>query len=1336
MHQRLRQAFSALSSMALILAAVGVAPAAAASSATVSAQNPPSPTTRPAFPPHHLSTSLPLAPVPATIDDHLKGATGKVQVMVELQGDPAVVSYAQAGNSVSTARNQLNTIKGGQEAVATALRQLGGTEIYRLQRVYNGIAVSIDASQLPAIRKLSGVKAVHALVPKKLDLTTSVPLIGAPALWDPGNLGLTGTGMKIGIIDSGIDYEHADFGGFGAITPTIYLSNDYTVVGDVPGFPSEKVAGGYDFAGDDYNADPNAVTFNPVPTPDPDPSSCTSGGDVAEHGTHVAGIAAGYGETTDGLTYTGTYTSSLDESQFLIGPGVAPGAQLYSLRVFGCNGSTLLAGEAIEWAVDPNGDGDFSDHLDVINMSLGADYGSPYDPDSVASNNAALANVIVVASAGNAGNIYDIVGSPAVGDRVIAVASSRDSSAVLDGFRIDEDGALSGTVQPGAESAAFDWENSTPLTGTLVYPPDTSGGQATGCFTFNITNTTAISGNIVLLDWDTPSCGGSVTRTGNAVAAGAIGVLIADDSTVFDLSITGSAVVPALSIAKSVGDQLKNNLPGIVMTFDHAYHASLYTNDASIVDTLSEFSSRGARIRDLALKPDITAPGETIFSASNGTGNKGLDISGTSMASPHVAGSMALLREMHPLWSVEELKALAMNTALQDLRTQPELTSTVYGPATSGAGRIELQNTLGTDQVAFNASGAGLVSVSFGDQPVITTTTVARHIRVENQGAAPITYTVSYSDSVVEPGVSFVATPASLVVPAGHFATVVVSMTADASQMNHSIDPSVTPDEFGSWMSDASGFVVLDTGVSTPSMLRVPVYAAARPASDMHATNSSLNFGADTTIDLDGTGVQTGNEFDFVPDITSMVVPFESQYQDQLGPIGVPFIDEALFKNIGITSDREAEGTLNDTEIYVGISTYANWSVPYDFDTEFDVYFDTDLDGNPDYVMFNTALPDETDTFITQLVNLNTFDQTPEDLINGLPGTLFDTQPWNTSVMVMPVFAADLGLTPGHSRFNYQILSFSREFGNVDISPEMSYDADHPGLDFNDGGPGIPIWADEPGDSIDVAYNSLPAYTANDSQGVLLLHLHNTTGNHDEVLPVTAPTAQLSTSAQSVLENVGTVNVVATLDMTSGVTVTVPYTVSGTATPGTDYTGFTNGNFIFAPGTLTATKALNVVNDGAPEPPETVIVTLGTPDNALPGEPSVETITLNDVRTAQLSAAAQSVAESAGTISIIATLNGPTIITVTVPYTVSGTATQGTDYTGFTAGSFTFAPGDTTASKNITIVDDASIEPSETIIVTLGTPVNATLGATKVQTITIHDNDLYKTYLPLVERQP
>src|SRR5213076_3394619 len=105
-------------------------------------------------------------------------------------------------------------------------------------------------------------------------------------------------------------------------------------------------------------------------------------------------------------TFTGPYNvSTVASHAWTIGPGVAPRADLYSVRVFGCNGSTDVVVDAIDWAVDHD--------MDVINMSLGSVFGSKDDPSAVASTNAARAGVIVIASAGNSGPGSYIAGSPA-----------------------------------------------------------------------------------------------------------------------------------------------------------------------------------------------------------------------------------------------------------------------------------------------------------------------------------------------------------------------------------------------------------------------------------------------------------------------------------------------------------------------------------------------------------------------------------------------------------------------------------------------------------------------------------------------------------------------------------------------------------------------------------------------------------------------------------------------------------------------------------------------------------------------------------------------------------
>ena len=143
--------------------------------------------------------------------------------------------------------------------------------------------------------------------------------------------------------------------------------------------------------------------YQPVPHPDPNPLDCNG------HGTHVAGTAAGSGVLANGTTYTGPYNATTISGNIVdVGPGVAPKADLYAIRVFGCDGSTDVTVDAIEWAVDND--------MDVINMSLGSSFGTADDPSAVASTNAAKAGVIVVTSAGNSGPNQYITGSPGTAD--------------------------------------------------------------------------------------------------------------------------------------------------------------------------------------------------------------------------------------------------------------------------------------------------------------------------------------------------------------------------------------------------------------------------------------------------------------------------------------------------------------------------------------------------------------------------------------------------------------------------------------------------------------------------------------------------------------------------------------------------------------------------------------------------------------------------------------------------------------------------------------------------------------------------------------------------------
>ena len=134
-----------------------------------------------------------------------------------------------------------------------------------------------------------------------------------------------------------------------------------------------------------------------------------------------------------GTTYVGNYDGGTPIAALKIAPGQAPQARIYPLRVFGTTGSTNLTSKAIEWAIDPNGDGNFSDKMDVINMSLGSNFGYPDDDSAIPAANAATAGIIVCSASGNAGDSFYITSAPAVagGGKTIRAAMPNNSQKIV-----------------------------------------------------------------------------------------------------------------------------------------------------------------------------------------------------------------------------------------------------------------------------------------------------------------------------------------------------------------------------------------------------------------------------------------------------------------------------------------------------------------------------------------------------------------------------------------------------------------------------------------------------------------------------------------------------------------------------------------------------------------------------------------------------------------------------------------------------------------------------------------------------------------------------------------
>ena len=231
-----------------------------------------------------LIKSAPKTEVSAETAKEILKKQGPVTVMVELKEDPVAVVKARNGGSLSESEEKQiqDNLGKAQEKVAAQVAVLGGTVENRLQSAYNGLRVTIDSGQLANVEAIDGVKSVQAIPEQERSNTKSVPYIGAPNVWQgAGGTGYTGKGVKIAIIDSGVDYTHATFGGEG--TPDAFA--EATAAADPTPYYGPRFKGGYDFAGDSY-------TGQNTPQPDANPIDCEKFG----HGTHVAATAATCGE--------------------------------------------------------------------------------------------------------------------------------------------------------------------------------------------------------------------------------------------------------------------------------------------------------------------------------------------------------------------------------------------------------------------------------------------------------------------------------------------------------------------------------------------------------------------------------------------------------------------------------------------------------------------------------------------------------------------------------------------------------------------------------------------------------------------------------------------------------------------------------------------------------------------------------------------------------------------------------------------------------------------------------------------------------------------------------
>ncbi|RKE21303.1 S8 family serine peptidase [Streptomyces sp. TLI_171] len=780
--------------------------------------------------------SSPRRPPPA------RPAGPSTTVLVELDTEPAAAAWRRAQDDARRERRTPEQTRRAAAAAGSAQRAAadrsldalterlrhaapGARPLYRTRTLVSGLALRLPAAELPRLAGLPGVRAVRPVALKRRTNGYSVPLTGAPQVWD-GPAGTTGEGVRIGIVDSGIDYTHADFGGPGTVEA--YRSVNGAAPAPAGLFPNAKVTGGKDLVGDDYNPDPAAEHYQPDPHPDDNPIDCAANG----HGSHVAGTAAGLGVTADGKPYRGPYRPGLDPAGFKVAPGAAPGAQLYAIRVFGCDGSTDQLAAALDLAADPDGDGDLTDRLDVVNLSLGSPYGRPGDADALAADRLAALGTVVVAASGNEGDLYGIGGSPGTAARVLTTAASVDPHGDADGITVLAPAALAGEVPAHWSSKYTRWDTAE-VSGELAVPAE----QSDGCAAFSPADAERLRGRIAVLRWTTKdpdrACG-SAPRADHAADAGAVGTLYAADGDNLG-EIAGDDRIPAAILARADGERLLAALADGPVTVRLAIpgnplHGAVPQDQPQRTDTLTSFTSRGIGV-DGIVKPDLAAPGETIWSAKAGSGTGGMREDGTSMATPHLAGLAALVRAAHPDWTAAEVKAALMNTAA-DTHLHDDRTGPVYGPERTGSGRARVDAAVRTPALAYAARPEGAVGVSFGVVEATGATIATREVTVRNLSDRQLDYATGYSPSTTVPGAAFALAPARVELPPHGAATVTVTLRL-GPDLGRAPDPTLDLVQAGharTYRAELSGRLTLTPSDEALPALRVPLFAAPRAA--------------------------------------------------------------------------------------------------------------------------------------------------------------------------------------------------------------------------------------------------------------------------------------------------------------------------------------------------------------------------------------------------------------------------------------------------------------------------------------------------------------------------
>ncbi|PKH10551.1 S8 family serine peptidase [Planomicrobium sp. MB-3u-38] len=607
------------------------------------------------------------------LHDALKNVTGEqeVDVIIHLSEKPVGLERAivkSKGKAFSNAN--ANSVKKNVKAQqATAKKEMKALKLlvkegYSYQTVLNGFAATVKAKDLDKLLKIKGVTLVepdvevHAFETGETAedgevgaaMDNSIDFLGIEPLWQEG---FEGQGVKVAVLDTGIDADHPEFAG-------IYKGGKNFI-------PNSAT---YTKPRADDDASETLPSERPAGTPE---FNANGSSFYTSHGTHVAGTIAAIGANEYGIK------------------GIAPKVDLYAYRVLGAYGSGSTSGivAAIEESVIQD--------MDVINLSLGGGANTEIDAGSFAINNAMLSGTISVLATGNSGPNRGTMGTPATARLGIAVGNTTNPEKMYDGAVSITAGDYNLAKSMDLMGTTFGQDLATQLSGELEVVAVPGFGTPADFEKVDVTGKVALisRGSIAFVD-----------KIAAAKEAGAIAALIHNNA-----GGTGSPgpsgtflgdafeFLPTFDMSQTDGEALRAALAADAGTISFGG----FTSETTKGDEVNSSSSRGPSTPNFDIKPDVSAPGTNIMSTipmyktdfPDATYDQAYTRkTGTSMATPHIAGIAALVKQAHPEWNAFDVKVALSNTA-EILDTEK------YDVFSQGAGRVNAYAAVHPEALAY-----------------------------------------------------------------------------------------------------------------------------------------------------------------------------------------------------------------------------------------------------------------------------------------------------------------------------------------------------------------------------------------------------------------------------------------------------------------------------------------------------------------------------------------------------------------------------------------------------------------------------------------------------------